>query len=139
MNEELSIERFRNVTTMIRYHNDKMVEAFARFVRFSALIVAGSFYVFLEGTESHGLIGVVTCMAPMLIVFVAISSAAVIASNWCSWFGFRKAESNLLEGAVQPPKFWRSAKEQLIMVAIMFAVSCFATWLYLCVLKEKVL
>ena len=49
MTEEMCIERFRNVSAMIRYHNDKMIEAFARFVRFSVLIVAGSFYVFLEG------------------------------------------------------------------------------------------
>ena len=139
MTEEMCIERFRNVSAMIRYHNDKMIEAFARFVRFSVLIVAGSFYVFLEGGEDHGLITVVTWAAPGLCGFVAVSSAAIILSNWFSWRGFRRTEAELLGEDSLRPKFWQSAKEQLIMGLIIFVACCLAAYFYWCVLPEKVL
>ena len=137
MSDELTVERFKNVTTMIRYHNDKMVEAFARFVRFSVGIVAGSVYLFFVEKTNQELKDILVFAVPILFWFVAISSLAVIFSNWRSWRGFREAEAQILKDDLLRPKKWRSAREQLIMTAIMIAVCLFVTYFYLCELPEK--
>ena len=116
---------------MIRYHNDKMVEAFVRFTRFSVGVGAGGIgYVFLN-ENTREVKDVVLVAMPVLLSFVGISSIAIILSNWKSWFGFRKAESKMLDMPCLYPRLPRAFSEQFIMlviiviVCVIFAMFCF--------------
>lgn len=127
MKDDLTKERFTNITTMVRYHNDKMVEAFNRFVTFTIGIVGGTFWL-LSKKELH--ISVKTSVmsnVPLLFWFLGVSTLAIIFSNWFSWFGFRKIQSELISG-VPKPTYFKSSKEQLIMTLIILTVCSFFTW-----------
>ena len=111
-----------NVTTMIRYHNDKMVEAFVRFTRFSVGVGAGGIaYLFLN-EHTREVKDVVLATMPVILWIVGISSIAIILSNWKSWFGFRKAESKMLDMPCLYPRLPRAFTEQFIMVGIIVIV-----------------
>jgi hypothetical protein len=129
MSDELIKERFENVTTMIRYHNDKMIEAFARFIKISVGIVAGSFWILSLDKLGQNIKQSAISTVPILFWFVGISSLAIIYSNWKSWYGFRQAETSILKGSAQEPKLPGACKEQLIMAAIILIVCVvFTCW-----------
>jgi len=127
MAEELIKERLNNITTMIRYHNDKMVEAFNRFITFTIGIVGGTFWLISQDKIENSVKESVISNVPLLFWFLGISSLAIIYSNWGSWFGFRKAQSKLIPD-IPEPSFPKSCKEQLIMVFIIFTVCIVFTW-----------
>lgn len=137
MTEGLAVNRFENVTRMIRYHNDKMVEAFTRFVRISIGIVAGSFGLFFLGEVEKDVRLLVLHAVPALIGFLGVSSIALIFSNWKSWYSYRKAESELLEDPSLRPRLPRAASEQIIMLIIIFLTWGMGSYVYYCVLPEK--
>jgi hypothetical protein len=120
--------RFNNITTMQRYHNDKISEAFTRFVTFSIGIVGGSFWLLAQNDIPQQVKEAVLSSIPLLFWFLGISSLALIISNWQSWRGFRKAESDLLQMPELAPKYPKACKEQLIMGGIIIIVCVYFTW-----------
>ncbi len=126
MSNELSKERFNNITTMIRYHNDKIIDAFNRFVTFSIGIVGGSFWLISQKNIEPAIKEAVISSVPILFWFLGVSTIALIYSNWSSWFGFRQAESVLVSDAPAPSRL-KSSKEQIIMVCIILFVCVFFT------------
>jgi hypothetical protein len=126
MSNDFSKERFDNITTMIRYHNDKIIEAFNRFVAFSIGIVGGSFWLISQKNIESTIKEAVISSVPLLFWFLGVSTIALIYSNWSSWFGFREAESALVSDA-PAPSLLKSSKEQLIMVCIILFVCVFFT------------
>jgi hypothetical protein len=122
--EQFQLKRFENVTTMIRYHNDKMIEAFNRFNTFVVAIIGGTYTLLsFEHLNKATKVQAVS-LVPYLLWLVAISTLALIISNYKSWYGFRKAESALSGNIIPAPTFPRSMSEQLVMTAIILAV-CF--------------
>ena len=126
MSNDLSKERFNNITTMIRYHNDKIIEAFNRFVTFSIGIVGGSFWLISQKNIEQTIKEAVISSVPILFWFLGVSTIALIYSNWKSWFGFRQAESTLVSDVPAPSRF-KSSKEQIIMGCIILFVCIFFT------------
>ena len=78
MSPDLVKERYKNVTTMIRYHNDKIVEAFVRFTRFSIGIVAGSIGFISLNDVGQDFKDFVLLATPVIFWFLGISSIAII-------------------------------------------------------------
>jgi hypothetical protein len=128
MEEALRVARYENITAMLRYHNDKILEAFARFVTFSIGIVGGSFWLLSQKDISEQVNEAALSSIPLLFWFLGISSLALIYSNWKSWYGFRKAESDLLQIPELAPKCPRACKEQLILAGIILLVCVFFTF-----------
>lgn len=129
MAEELKTERFVNVTTMIRYHNDKMIEAFNRFVTFCIAINGGAYWLLTQKDLPQVIKVKSLTIVTSLIWFLGISSALLIYSNWLSWYGYRKAEHKLMPLAVPEPKIARAFKEQMIMLLVILCVCSFYSWL----------
>jgi hypothetical protein len=128
MEEAFRVARYENITAMLRYHNDKTLEAFARFVTFSIGIVGGSFWLLSQKDISEQVKEAALSSVPLLFWFLGISSLALIYSNWKSWYGFRKAESDLLQIPELAPKCPRACKEQLILAGIILLVCVFFTF-----------
>lgn len=138
MIQNLHKERYVNVTTMIRYHNDKMVEAFVRFTRFSVGVGAGGIgYLFLN-ENTREVKDIVLATMPILLWIVGISSIAVILSNWKSWFGFRKAESKILDMPCLYPRLPRAFTEQFIMLGVIVIVCLIFTMFCIWILPESI-
>ena len=129
-------ERYENVTTMIRYHNDKMIEAFVRFTRFSVGIIAGSIGFISLNDVGREFKNFILYVAPVILWFIGISSIAIIWSNWKSWLGFRKAESEILNIPSLVPHLPKSIAEQLIMVIIVILACVCVTYVYYCILPD---
>jgi hypothetical protein len=110
--DSLRLKRFENVTTMIRYHNDKMIEAFNRFISMLVTIIGGAYALL-----SFEHLDIAT-----KIQAVSLATLALIWSNYKSWYRFREAETKLLGDAISAPTFLRSMSEQLAMTAIIVAV-----------------
>ena len=138
MSPDLVKERYKNVTTMIRYHNDKMVEAFVRFTRFSIGIVAGSIGFISLNDVGQDFKDFVLLATPVIFWFLGISSIAIILSNWKSWFGFRKAEAKTMDNPCLYPHLPRSIAEQLIMLVIVISACICVTYVYYCILPSLV-
>lgn len=123
-NEAFQLKRFENVTTMIRYHNDKMIEAFNRFISFVVAIIGGAYALLsFEHLDSASKAQAIS-LVPYLLWLVALSSLAIIFSNYQSWYGFRKAESALSNKSIPMPTLPWSMSEQIIMTVIVLAVCC---------------
>lgn len=116
------LKRFENVTTMIRYHNDKMIEAFNRFISTIVTIIGGAYA--LLSFEHLGIATKIQAISlvPYLLWLVSIATLALIWSNYKSWHGFRKAESALSGDTTPKLTFPRSMSEQLAMTVIVLAV-----------------
>ncbi len=127
MEEALKVARFKNITTMMRYHNDKILESFTRFVTFSIGIVGGSFWLLSQKDISEQVKEAAISTIPLLFWFLGISSLALIYSNWKSWYGLRKAESVMLKMPELAPKCPRACKEQLILSGIILLVCVYFT------------
>ena len=127
MSEDLTRSRFENITLMIRYHDNKIQEAFNRFITFSIGIVGGVFWLLSQKEISDAIKEQIISSVPIAFWFLGISSLALIYSNWKSWYSFRLAESKMLEGKVPPPKCLRACKEQIIMAVIIISVCVFFT------------
>lgn len=129
MSDDFRLKRFDNVTTMIRYHNDKMVDAFNRFLRFVVAIFGGSYGLLsLEHLEKATKIQAIS-LVPYLLWVVGFSTLALIYSNCKSWYGYRNAESDLSCGTIPKPVLPRAISEQIIMVLIIFGVCFGYHWL----------
>lgn len=138
MSSDLKKERYENVTTMIRYHNDKMVEAFVRFIKFSVGVIAGSIGFISLGDVGQDSLGdveqelkkFILFAVPVIFWFMGISFIAIIFSNWKSWLGFREAEAEILNMPSLKPKPLRSKSEQIIMFVIISLACVFVTYVY---------
>lgn len=128
MKETLEEKRFEHISTMLRYHNDKISEAFTRFVTLSMGIVGGSFWLLSQKDVSQSFRETAFSSIPFLFWFIGISSLALIYSNWKSWYGFRQAESDLLQIPELAPKCPKACKEQLVLAGIILFVCVFFTW-----------
>lgn len=136
MSSDLKKERYENVTTMIRYHNDKMVEAFVRFIKFSIGVIAGSIGLISLGDVGQELEKFILFAVPVIFWFTGVSFIAIILSNWKSWFGFRKAEAEILNMHSLKPELPRSISEQIIMSLIVSSACVCVTYVYYCILPN---
>ncbi len=117
--KDINQNRYFHVTEMVRYHNDKMIAAFIRFISLMTSIVGGFFFLVSQDNIKIEFKEFTVLVLPYLISFIAISTLFIIWSNWFSWYGFRKAETKIIDDPdVPPPKFPRACKEQIIVTLI---------------------
>jgi hypothetical protein len=110
-------ERYRFVTSQLSYFNEKIIEAFNLFIKLLTAIVGGVIWLRLQtdlGTVWIQIRGIVIG----LVMLVGLSSILLVIFNLSSWWGFRKAESFLLNGKIPPPVFPKSARQELLMMLV---------------------
>jgi hypothetical protein len=110
-------ERYRSVTSMVRYHHAKISESFRLYVILASAIVIASAFVddFYHGVWTSGQ----WARCPLwLLALAAITTITMIVANLTAWWGFRREESALTDGGVRPPSFPRSCVAEIVMIAV---------------------
>jgi hypothetical protein len=125
----LEEKRYEFVTSQIRYHNDKMIDAFKYFVSIFSLIIGGVFWLLSQQNLEASLKTFVAGLSPCLTLLIGATSILLIVSNYLSWWGYRKAETSLTDGTVAPPRFPKSANSQILMILVIL-ISVAAFWHY---------
>ena len=121
------IERYKFITSQLQYFNEKIVEAFRLYIQLVTAVMGG--YIWLKSqTQTVVPSNWVRVVFPALMVFIGLGSVLLIVVNLSSWWGFRKAESALLKGIVPPPVFPRSARQEIVMIMVIIAISSVGAW-----------
>jgi hypothetical protein len=117
------VERFKNVTSKIEYHNEKIIEAFNLYVRLFSAIVGGAVWLSTQAdpASKHGLYG---WLANILVGMLTTTTTVTVIANWLAWYEFRKAEAGLVgENRVRPPSMPRSCLNEIVMVLVILTAS----------------
>jgi hypothetical protein len=122
-------QRYEFITSQIRYHNEKIIETFNRFLQLFAAIVGGSIWLSLQPRPS-GAIRDYSVVSDALVIALALISALNIINDLLAWFGFRQAESALVGLDVLPPPHpIRSCWMEYLMLAAMLGAGA-TFWLF---------
>jgi hypothetical protein len=115
-------ERYKFVTSQLTYHNEKIIEAFNLFIKLTSAVAGGAIWLRVQAT-GPSLWPTIRPLAVGLLVLFGISAALLVGFNLHTWWGFRKAESRLTNGAVRAPSFPGSCRQELVMVAVIIATT----------------
>jgi len=110
-------ERYRFVTSQLTYFNEKIIEAFNLYVKLITVIAGGVIWLRLQ-LDWVTVWKQIRSIVVALILLVGFSSILLVTFNLTSWWGFRKAESYLLNGKVPPPVFPKSARQELLLMLV---------------------
>jgi hypothetical protein len=122
-------KRYEFVTEQQRYTNEKIIEAFDLFVKLASGIVAGLIWIRTQNLDKATQL-LVSSLVPWLYSLVALSSAVNIFANLRAWWGYRKAESELTESLVPPPRFPRSCINEMVFL-LLIALTTVGCWLFI--------
>ncbi len=116
--DNVSIEsRYKFVTSQLSYFNEKIIEAFNLYIKLISATAGG--VIWLRFQEDWALIWIqIRVIVVSLIGLISLVSIILILINLSAWWGFRKAESFLLNGKVPPPVFPKSARQELLMICV---------------------
>lgn len=99
-------KRYEFITSQIRYHNEKMIEAFNRFIQLFAAITGGSIWVAIQSAHFTANGSHYWVLADALVLLLAAITCLNIISDLLAWFGYREAESNLVGVKKLKPPHW---------------------------------
>ncbi|MBI3576142.1 MAG: hypothetical protein HY083_10920 [Gammaproteobacteria bacterium] len=125
---QLDQKRYEFVTAQIRYHNEKMIEAFKLYITLLSAIVGSVFWVLAQSEIVESLKYELLFLIPWLVITVSVSVSILILSNYVAWWGYRKAESKITKGAVPQPVLPKSFISQAVMLVVII-ISCFGFWI----------
>src|ERR1035437_2372226 len=111
-------KQYEWLTSQTRYHNEKIIEAFSLFVKLASGIVAGLIWLItqkIDDTMKHKLMELI----PFLFLLVGVSTGFMIIFNFRSWWGYRKAFSDLVGAERVPRPKWTAFSTELIMLVVM--------------------
>jgi hypothetical protein len=116
--------RYEFVTTQIRYHNEKMIEAFNRLIQLFTAIVGGSIWLSLQPRPAGVPLRDYSTISDTLVLALAAISALNIINDLLAWFGFRQTESSLVgHNKLPPPHVIRSCWMEYLMLIGMLAAT----------------
>ena len=121
------LERYKFVTSMIQYHNEKMIEAFKLFIQVLSAIVGGSVWL----SNASGIYTRDTrywLLADLLVICVAMMTAITVIANQIAWIKFRRAEHNLNQSAPKPGNFWSYWNELSMLLVVGAATLLFVVF-----------
>ena len=121
-------QRYGFITSQIQYHNEKMIEAFNRYVQLFSAIVGGSIWLSLQkhpvGPTHYGL------LAGALVSLLTLLTVSTIVNDLDAWFGFREAETALVgPSKLVAPHRLRSCWMQYLMLLGILA-ACAGFWMF---------
>ena len=122
-------ERYKFVTSQLQYFNDKIIESFKLYIQLVTAVTGG--YLWLKTqNQITGALAWARVAAPALMIFIGLAIISLIIVNLSSWWGYRKAESELLGGVVPIPVFPKSARQELIMIGVIVITTGLGAWYF---------
>lgn len=123
------VERYKVVTAQMQYFNEKIIEALKLYIQLVTAITGG--YIWLRSNPSTlQTMQWVQTAIPALMLFVGFTISLLIGFNFSTWWGYRMAESKLLNGIVPSPVFPKSARQEIIMVVVVIVSSGIFAWYF---------
>jgi len=122
------VEQYKEVTSMMRYYNDKIFDTFKMYIQLASAIAGG--YVWLRIQAGPTALDLARYVAPALTLLVGIGAILLIAINLGSWWGYRKRLSELLNRPNLRPEFPRNGYQEVIMGVFILLASAGAFWYF---------
>lgn len=121
-------DRYKFVTAQQNYLNEKILETLSQFITITSTLAGGVIWLRAQPTWP-AVWPQVKAIAVGLVLLLGIQALLRIWINATSWWGFRQAESSLTQGQVAPPKFPRSAMQELAFAIVITVTTGTAIWL----------
>jgi hypothetical protein len=121
-------------SSQVRYHNERIIEAFQMFVKIFSAIAGGSVYLSLQ-KEVATKASVYVLISDLLVILVAFIAIVMVLENLRGWRGYRSAQSRLggLDESgsprIPPPRLFRPALAEGCMILGVIAASA-GFWLF---------
>lgn len=126
-------EEYKFVSSQVKEHNARIMEAFKLYIQLITLVVGGSSYLSImpNGPSSARLQQFAT-LADALVAFITLIALLMVAENLRGWFGYRMAQSRLAGLDIsgnphipRPRRFRASVLEGALMLAMIVAAAGF--------------
>lgn len=113
-------EQYKEFRSHLRYLNEKIIEAFARFISLATAIVGGVFYVHITLPVADPRRNGLALPADLALGVAAVATIIVIWQNLSAWISYRRTLSDLFP-EIPPPKgarVWVVEVAMCVLVAI---------------------
>src|SRR5258708_1235649 len=87
-------KEYEYVSAQVRFHMDKIFDAFKMFIQVFSAIVGGAIWLSLQEAirpRTH----MYVVLSDWLVILLAVVSCAIVAENWRAWRSNRHAQSRL--------------------------------------------
>lgn len=111
-------KRYTFITEQLRYHNEKILQAFGLYVKLFSGIIGGLIWLYTQENIDENIKQDLRGIALWLIVLIAVSVGIGITANIRSWWEYRKVESVLVGPQILPGPKFRSLSSELCMFAV---------------------
>ncbi len=118
------VERYRFITSKMRYFADRMQDSFKLYIQLATAIIGGFIWLCLQPGASQQS-GSTLLLVPPLFLILGVFMLCLIWFDYRAWYGYRKAESKLI-GDMHPPGFPRSVLAEIFMTFAMLSLSIVA-------------
>ena len=85
-----SEKQYENVTNHLRYLNEKIIDAFSRFITLATAIIGGVFYIHINLALDDPRRKMLNLPASAALMLVGFGTVVLILSNLHAWIGYRK-------------------------------------------------
>ncbi len=121
--------QYQFVNDQIRYHNEKVMEAYAGFTRIFSLVVGGAIWLRIQEKFDATDAPKYALLANILVTFITLVTIVIIVENVRAWYGYRQAQVKLggndTSGTsnVPGPRPWHTYYLELVMMIAIVAVT----------------
>lgn len=113
-------ERYKRVCSMLTYFCDRMDQAFKLFVQISTAVIGG--FIWLRMQPNSSSVDHLFAVGRWIIPILAAVTIGQIIFDHISWYGYRRAEANLLGREDLKPSFPNSGKLEYLRITIITIV-----------------
>lgn len=114
-------QKFDNVTTNLRYYNDKIIESFKLYITLAIAVIGGVFYLDINLCATDDRRYSFQNVAIVLIVFISLNAMIQICNYLRSWWNYRKDLSILLPW-LSKPSVPKHCLHEILMVIIVYVI-----------------
>jgi len=128
-------KEYEFVSSQVRYHNEKIIEAFNLFIKLFSAVIGGSIWLRLQPGFDAAQGATYARMSNVLVTFLAAIACLMVAENLKSWHGYRWAQARLGglddkgEFRIPPPRTVRASVSEGAMMLTMVAAALLY-WLF---------
>lgn len=120
------LNRYHNITKMLVYLNEKIIESFNFFIKIFTAIIGGYLWLSIQ-SNSQDLKRNIAIYIQLILIAVCALTLVRVWANLKSWWGFRKAESQLVGiDKVPYPKIPNSCLSEILMCLIIIIATIIA-------------
>lgn len=123
-------KQFEHVTARIRQHEENRLAAFRLFIQNFSAILGGSIYLAMDRKFGVEASFAFTYLSMTAVGVLTIVASLMIVANYATWWGYRKAQTVLLDGKIPGPE--QSTFQRLIEIPMIIAmfIACGTFWAF---------